>query len=704
MKRWYGKTLTCWLHQRCLLAAALLFVLILVGFFLLQSYLDRELHRADTVKLSVHQRNTADALATLSSQLIPYSGDPLQSRKTLDEIQAHLSALSDGHQKFQEDTLLHIEQGVAAIKALKTESYFFVLAALVLLLLEYLFIFRPTSKFIEKQFYETYAALKHVQNAEKVLEQNQKVLQLHTQVLEELNAVFANPQRSFHDQIVEILTRTKLYLDLELGIVSKIEADVYRIDYVSSNGPSQVKRGATFDLAKTFCSVTWETDSICYFTDPVATEWECHPCYREFGLNAYIAAPFQVRGVKYGTVNFSSTKRRESPFSALEISIMKHVTGLIAALLERSLVEREVIESRERLKIVLDNAPVLVAYVDRDLIYRLSNATHREWFNGESATVVGRSMVEVLDAESFESIRVHVDAALRGERRNFETKMSLHDNSSRWVQDFYIPEFDKSGESVIGFFIFAFDIEDRKQAELELKRSNEELEQFAYVASHDLKAPLRAIKNYANWIIEDSGSNLPSQSLEHLIRLSSRASKMQDLLNDLLEYSKAGTIRGEPSETSICSLIHDIIELIAPPSDLNFEVPSDDYPVRLVKAPLEIVLRNLTVNAVKYGYRPDGTIRFSISFHPRFLQIEVQDDGPGIPKEYHDKVFQLFQSIHRDEEKSGTGMGLALVRKIVETSGGSIVLDSDEGRGCRFCFSYPYESVESGPPPSLLMK
>ena len=241
------------------------------------------------------------------------------------------------------------------------------------------------------------------------------------------------------------------------------------------------------------------------------------------------------------------------------------------------------------------------------------------------------------------------------------------------------------------------DISARVQASLklaehheELERSNKELATFAYIASHDLKSPLRGIFQISQWIEEDLRNGDSGSIPSHMNLLRGRLRRMEHLLDDLLAYSRAGRIEGGLSQVSIGALAQNIFEMHAPPDGFKLTL-GDDLPIfTTLVTPLEQVLRNLFTNAIKHHDRSVGTI--NLSWHIRdkhYYEFIVTDDGPGIPTQYHDRVFVMFQTLRPRDEVEGSGMGLALIKKIVETYGGSTSIQSDGIRGTSVHFTWP---------------
>lgn len=228
-----------------------------------------------------------------------------------------------------------------------------------------------------------------------------------------------------------------------------------------------------------------------------------------------------------------------------------------------------------------------------------------------------------------------------------------------------------------------------EMANAELKRSNKELDEFAYTASHDLRSPMEAIHNLADWISEDATEVLSDKSAKHLQQMQQRVVRMQKLLDDLLEYSRAGRVPADIVEVETAQLVRETVDMLAMPQYFTVSI-SEGMP-RLVtaKVPLEQVFRNLIGNAIKHHDRDDGRVEVSSEDAAAFVEFSVTDDGPGIAEEFHKQIFQMFEALRPRDQVEGSGMGLAVARKIVENYGGIIKLESSEGSGATFRFTWP---------------
>ncbi len=251
------------------------------------------------------------------------------------------------------------------------------------------------------------------------------------------------------------------------------------------------------------------------------------------------------------------------------------------------------------------------------------------------------------------------------------------------------------------------DITERKQAEAALQALNasleqqvqerttelthrlQELDQFAYVTSHDLKAPLRAVDHLASWISDDAADLLPPASQVHLAKMRGRIKRMEKLLDDLLAYSRADRYPATRERVDVALLLDEIISLVTPPQGFTINVQTPLPMLVTQKVPLATVLRNLIHNAIKHHDHSDGQVQIAVQDRGTWLEFRVSDDGPGIAPEFHTRIFQIFQTLKPRDEVEGSGMGLAMVKKIIESRHGHINVSSTPGQGATFTFTWP---------------
>ncbi len=304
--------------------------------------------------------------------------------------------------------------------------------------------------------------------------------------------------------------------------------------------------------------------------------------------------------------------------------------------------------------------------------------------------LMSRSFLEFVHPDDQEITREAMQQLLDGEPVvDFRNRYRAKDGSFHWLQWRSTPV-DEEGL----VYAVARDVtEERQTQELisrqaaELARSNEDLEEFAYAASHDLQAPLRAIDHLVGFISADLPDPQP-QVAEHLQRLRTRVRQMQELVEDLLTYSRAGKAAGEIREIDLTELVQEITRLISVPSGFEVKLIGKPRRLRTAVTPLEQVLRNLIANALKHHDRSEGEVRVSARRTDNMWEFAVADDGPGIPAEQRDRVFQMFQRLG-GVEATGSGIGLALVKKVVERFGGRVWITADGDRGTTVRFTWP---------------
>lgn len=233
------------------------------------------------------------------------------------------------------------------------------------------------------------------------------------------------------------------------------------------------------------------------------------------------------------------------------------------------------------------------------------------------------------------------------------------------------------------------------QSEIQLQERNQELNSFVHIVSHDLKAPLRAVSNLSVWIEEDLEGTVSANTTEQIHLLRGRVQRMEGMIDGLLEYARLGRQDSQLELVSVADLVTEVIESIAPPPTFSISIAAELPTLAANRLLLSQVFANLISNAFKHHNRSDGSIRISSRELGELYEFAVTDDGPGIAPEYRDRVFVIFQSANAQKHPDSTGIGLSIVKKIVETAGGRIWLESELGRGTTFYFTWPrdYDSI-----------
>jgi signal transduction histidine kinase len=227
----------------------------------------------------------------------------------------------------------------------------------------------------------------------------------------------------------------------------------------------------------------------------------------------------------------------------------------------------------------------------------------------------------------------------------------------------------------------------------QLKKQNDELNQFSYVVSHDLKAPLRAIFKLSEWIEEDMNTVISEESRKNMQTLRTRVFRLEGLINGLLEYSKIGRMNVKMENVDVMAMLKEIIDLLNPPAHIKINIQEEMPMFKTKRVLLQQVFINLISNAIKYNNNEVGIINIRVNEADEFYEFIVEDNGMGIAPAYHKKVFEIFQTLESRDKVEGTGVGLALIKKCVDDIGGTIALESSEGKGAQFTFTWPKEKT-----------
>jgi PAS domain S-box-containing protein len=393
---------------------------------------------------------------------------------------------------------------------------------------------------------------------------------------------------------------------------------------------------------------------------------------------------------------------------------LRHGAGGVVALLgiTRDITEkRRIVSERDEnlalLRLVIDSVPAYIGLVDADERYRLINRRYEEWFLRPSAEITGHRLREIHSPAAYEAMRPYVLRALAGEEVCWERVIEDLTGRRHWLEMHYVPH-RCDGERADGFFSLVFDITERRDneeavrklnAELDLRvkertaelmDANKELEAFSYSVSHDLRAPLRALDGYSQTLLEDYAGRLDEPARHCLRRIRAAATRMARTIDDLLELARLSRRQLGCQSVDLGQLAHRIMRDLhssAPQRHLEFVAPA-----RLAgwgdPSLLRAALTNLLDNAWKYT-------RNCSQAHIEFGRTErngepiwfVRDNGVGFDMAYAGRLFEAFQRLHPESEFEGSGIGLAIVQRIVRRHGGRIWAESAPGQGATFHFT-----------------
>ena len=236
---------------------------------------------------------------------------------------------------------------------------------------------------------------------------------------------------------------------------------------------------------------------------------------------------------------------------------------------------------------------------------------------------------------------------------------------------------------------------EQRQAELikEVDKINNELKDFASIVSHDLKAPLRGIKSLASWILDDYSDKLDERANEQMNLLLGRVERMYNLIDGVLQYSRAGRMDEKPVQVNLDDFIPEMIDMLVPPENITITVDSTMPVIECAETHIMQLFQNLLSNAIKYMDKPQGRISVGCVEEDGFWKFSITDNGPGIEEKHFEKIFKMFQALSVSKEFEGTGVGLTVAKKIVELYGGNIWVESTIGEGSTFYFTLPKQEM-----------
>lgn len=373
------------------------------------------------------------------------------------------------------------------------------------------------------------------------------------------------------------------------------------------------------------------------------------------------------------------------------------IQGTVQDITEKTLADQKILENAKEIsdiKSALDESAIVAVTDERGILtYVNDNFCAISKYTKEE--LIGKDQMIISSGyHSIEFSRDLLRVISNGKVWKGEVKNKAKDGTYYWEQVTIVPFLNQEGKPY-QYIAINTDITEEKLAKenldyalTTLEKKNKELDQFAYIVSHDLKAPLRAINNLSEWIVEDM-PEMPEAVNANFGLLRGRILRMENLINGVLDYSRIGRTKIEKQTTDLTKMLHQIVDSIVPTEGFEIYIADNIPEIKIARILFQQIFSNLISNAVKYNDKPIGKIECLYESLPDFHQFTIKDNGPGIEEEYHKKVFKVFQTIEARDKKESTGIGLSIVQKIIEEAGGSIRIESEESKGASFIFTIP---------------
>lgn len=385
------------------------------------------------------------------------------------------------------------------------------------------------------------------------------------------------------------------------------------------------------------------------------------------------------------------------------IKLRRKITELEKSETQSKQAELENEERRLYLQAVLTNAPDAIITMNAKHKTIMCNQGAEELFGYSCDEMIGNDIDDLIaGADKFEEARDYSKLVLDG--KNVSTTESVRyrkDGSPVEVMVAGSPIFIDN--KLVGAVAVYTDITDLKRMKYEieeysqelehkveqLQKLNEELSQYTYAVSHDLRAPLRALINYSRFLQEDFGDKLNEIGEDYIQSIAENALYMEELVVDLLEYSRIGRIKPKTNEVDLGKLLDNIISKLHPGDNVQIILPPKLPIIQGSELHLEQIFSNLLSNAFKFNMTLKPQITVECLDKGNVWEFAVRDNGIGIDPKYFDKIFRIFQRLHTQEEYEGTGIGLAIVKKAIEEQGGTVWVVSAPNKGSVFSFTLP---------------
>ena len=450
----------------------------------------------------------------------------------------------------------------------------------------------------------------------------------------------------------------------------------------------------------------WSADLNCLFANQPYMEWFEKQPDEMLGISKRDLLgkeEFKLHELHIKNVLNGSSQRFERTFHRIDGRTINTDTQYLPDI-ERGIIKgfysliydiTEVKQALEERNTILESIDDAFFAVDKNWVVTYWNNMAERVLRTPKNKVLNHNLWEVFsDSINSESYKKYHEAVETNQAMHFE---DYYQPIEKWYEISAYP-------SDTGLSVYFKDVTDRKISDIRLREMNEilqkhtkelaisnaELEQFAYVASHDLQEPLRMVTSFMTQLEKKYGDVVDDKGRQYIHFAVDGAKRMRQIILDLLDFSRVGRTEEDLEEVNFNNLIHEILALYRKQiEEVKASIIFEDLPTfQTYKTPIRQVFQNLISNSLKYhkaGEPP--VIEIACKDNKTHYQFSVKDNGIGIASEYFDKIFIIFQRLHNKDEYSGTGMGLAIAKKIIENLGGKIWVKSEEGKGSTFYFT-----------------
>ena len=549
------------------------------------------------------------------------------------------------------------------------------------------------------------------------------------QSVRQLTSIASDTDREFEAKLTGLLELGRERLGLPYGFLSQIDDGTQHVVQAVGDHPD-LQTGNSAPKSESYCRKTIQQSTPLAVQDAAAEGWEGDPAYERFDLGCYIGGTVTVDGETYGTLCFADEHSRDHEFDDTERAFVELLTQWISHELSTAAFERklhDINETAQQLMAVQSKSQLASIAIESAQSILKTPVIGVWWYDADRDVLVPERMTEeatehVPEQPTFENgAALAWEAFEAGEMRVYDDLTAvdgLHNNATSLNSETIVPLGDHGvicagavdhrafSETDLNLIeVLSSTVESAltraeretvlRETQNELKQSNEELEQFAYAASHDLQEPLRTVSSYLTLLERRYGDDLDEDATEFIEFAVDGADRMRNMIQALLAYSRVDT-RGQSFEAVELSVLFEQVTsslgVKIAETDATVSIPSTTATVRGDSSQLAQLLQNLVDNGIKYN-TGDPEVDISVRSHDGEVTVAVSDNGIGMEPTQLDEIFEVFQRLHTREEFDGTGIGLSICRKIVDRHDGDIDVQSTPGEGSTFTITLP----EGGP-------